>query len=83
MKRPILQMKKTQKKSLFGILLCIAFIALSCNKEDEQEAKPISTSINKILPLGASRVEGNRPDYESFRYELWKDLEEKGGPLIS
>jgi lysophospholipase L1-like esterase len=78
MKRPILQMKKTQRKPLFGILLCIAFIALSCNKEDEQEAKPISTSINKILPLGASRVAGNRPDYESFRYELWKDLEENG-----
>ena len=24
--------------------------------------------------LGASRVEGDRPNYESFRYELWKDL---------
>ena len=26
------------------------------------------------MPLGASRVQGNRPEYESFRYELWKDL---------
>jgi len=40
--------------------------------------KPISTSINKIMPLGASRVEGARPDYESFRYELWKDLIDGG-----
>jgi lysophospholipase L1-like esterase len=71
-------MKKIKKKRLFGILCCIAFVALSCNKEEEQEAKPISTSINKILPLGASRVEGNRPDFESFRYELWKDLKENG-----
>ena len=71
-------MKKIKKKRLFGILCCIAFVALSCNKEEEQEAKPISTSINKILPLGASRVEGNRPDFESFRYELWKDLRENG-----
>ena len=26
------------------------------------------------MPLGASRVEGARPGYESFRYELWKLL---------
>tara|TARA_Y100001933_G_scaffold73875_1_gene75284 strand:- start:140 stop:907 length:768 start_codon:yes stop_codon:yes gene_type:complete len=78
MKRFIVQMKKTQKNRLLGIVICIAFIALSCNKEEGQETKPISTSINKILPLGASRVEGNRPEYESFRYELWKDLTENG-----
>lgn len=27
-----------------------------------------------ILPLGDSRVEGFRPEYESYRYELWKNL---------
>lgn len=31
-----------------------------------------------ILPLGASRVEGYRPQFESYRYELWKDLVEAG-----
>lgn len=31
-----------------------------------------------IMPLGASRVEGARPVYESFRYELWKNLIENG-----
>lgn len=46
--------------------------APSCKKEDE--TKPQSNSINKILPLGASRVEGNRPEFESYRYELWKNL---------
>lgn len=28
------------------------------------------------MPLGASRVEGDRPAFESFRYMLWKDLKE-------
>ena len=47
----------------------------SCNKDDNDiNPKPKSNSINKILPLGASRIEGARPEYESFRYELWKDL---------
>lgn len=28
----------------------------------------------KILPMGDSRVEGYRPEHESYRYELWKNL---------
>lgn len=48
-----------------------------CDKDDTSP-KPKSTSINKILPLGASRVEGSRPEFESYRYELWKDLKENG-----
>ena len=28
------------------------------------------------MPLGASRVEGERPNYESYRYYLWKKLKE-------
>jgi len=28
----------------------------------------------RILALGDSRVDGNQPDYESYRYELWKLL---------
>lgn len=48
---------------------------LSCSDdEDGNKPKPPSTSINKIMPLGASRVEGARPAFESFRYELWKQL---------
>lgn len=45
----------------------------SCCKDTSEQPLP-NTSINKILPLGASRVEGARPDFESYRYELWKDL---------
>ena len=29
------------------------------------------------MPLGASRVEGARPDFESYRYELWKLMIER------
>ena len=56
----------------FGII-ALMLVATSCNKETV-EPKPQSTSINKIMPLGASRVEGNSPSYESYRYELWKKL---------
>ena len=30
------------------------------------------------MPLGASRVAGARPEYESYRYELWKLLVDSG-----
>jgi hypothetical protein len=56
-------------------LLGSILLLISCNKD---KVKPISDSINIIMPLGASRVEGGLPDYESFRYELWKDLVDGG-----
>ncbi|HAA17415.1 MAG TPA: hypothetical protein DCP28_01060, partial [Cytophagales bacterium] len=45
-----------------------------------REALPIeqSTSINKIMPLGASRTAGRRPDHDSYRYWLWQDLVANG-----
>lgn len=48
---------------------------ISCGDEPKEQTNTNSnTTINKIMALGASRVEGNRPQYESFRYETWKDL---------
>jgi lysophospholipase L1-like esterase len=58
------------------LVLGISFLLLNSCEKDDSISKPKSTSINKIMVLGASRVAGNRPDYESFRYELWKDLTE-------
>lgn len=52
------------------------FLFNACNKDDDITSYPQSSSMNKIMSLGASRVEGARPEYESFRYELWKDLKE-------
>ena len=51
-------------------------MCFGCDEESDSIPKPQSNSINKILPLGASRVEGARPEYESYRYELWKKLME-------
>ena len=53
----------------FGIML-FALSVISCGKT-EVPTEPIK---NTILSLGASRVEGGRPDHESFRYETWKLL---------
>lgn len=64
-------MQSILKTTSFTVLL---LFVIGCKKDDTN--KPQSNSINKILPLGASRVEGGRPEYESFRYELWKDLKE-------
>ena len=49
---------------------------MGCTPEDDQVSP--SDSINKIMPLGASRVEGARPVFESYRYELWKQLVDGG-----
>lgn len=53
-------------------LLAIAVLLLlqSCRKEDNLS----SDGITNIFIMGASRVEGNAPEHESFRYDLWKKL---------
>ena len=55
-------------------------LCLSCNEDDAATAPENSPNIsqNTIMPLGASRVEGARPVFESYRYELWKDLIDGG-----
>lgn len=64
-------------RHLNKILVFLLIGSLSCSENDEtivEEALLPSNSKNKIMPLGASRVEGERPEYESYRYELWKLL---------
>lgn len=60
----------------FSIVLIVVLSLTSC--DSGTTSKPMSTSPNKIMPLGASRVEGARPDFESYRYELWKLMVEGG-----
>src|SRR6056297_3244150 len=72
-------MLEKMKNAISSLVLGIALLVFhSCDKGAHPSPEPQSTSINKILPLGASRVEGARPEFESFRYELWKDLIENG-----
>ena len=63
--------------NLLATLIISCLLIISCKKDDDESdssSKVKSNSENKILILGASRVEGNRPEYESFRYDLWKLL---------
>ena len=59
-------------------LFIISLIIFSCNNENVitpiETTAPLSVTTTKIMSLGASRVEGDRPNYESYRYELWKLL---------
>ena len=41
-------------------------------------AMDLSQAPVTIMPLGASRVAGGRPAFESYRYELWNDLTARG-----
>ncbi|MEM9819572.1 MAG: GDSL-type esterase/lipase family protein [Bacteroidota bacterium] len=69
---PISLNSKNGLKPLTILAICFLFssVFFCC---DEEEPPIVSfESLNKIMPLGASRVEGARPDFESFRYELWK-----------
>ncbi|MEM0931752.1 MAG: GDSL-type esterase/lipase family protein [Bacteroidota bacterium] len=71
------------KKNMNRLLLCFLAIFFSCSNDDGQatvsEESPNSTSSsNLIMPLGASRVQGLRPEFESYRYELWKLLVDTG-----
>lgn len=66
-------------KNKLRLLTLIAWALLLIACDDDEITLPCAddapgTSLNKIMPLGASRVEGARPAFESYRYELWKRL---------
>ena len=54
------------------LILLFLFSFISCI-EDTNEEEPPAYEIN-ILPIGDSRVQGNRPNHESYRFELWKNF---------
>jgi len=53
--------------------LALFFLLLACTKEENVTTESNPNALT-ILPLGDSRVEGARPAFESYRYELWKNL---------
>ena len=64
-----------------SVLLFLLFSIASCSKDDENDISTACKSIEKgttIMPLGASRVQGFPGLFESYRYELWKDLIDGG-----
>ena len=60
------------------LLLLCSLLIFTCSSGDSSGyiSDPNNSSVTKIMPLGASRVEGERPNYESYRYYLWKKLKE-------
>jgi len=64
------------------VLIFSIYLLGACNKEEiSTTLPPLQEDVLTILPLGDSRVEGNRPDYESYRYELWKNFVENNWPI--
>jgi len=55
------------------VLAMVLMVCVACQKNNQPE-----TPSYKILPLGASRVQGDPPNYHSYRYKLWKKLVENG-----
>ncbi|OJJ17844.1 hypothetical protein BKI52_28715 [marine bacterium AO1-C] len=64
------------KKSSWYFAVLFIFIISACKNESSDPTPMITNNpqgnATRILPIGASRVEGFRPAYESYRYELWK-----------
>ncbi|MEM9363064.1 MAG: GDSL-type esterase/lipase family protein [Bacteroidota bacterium] len=61
-------------------VLVFVVLLFSCSSESTSISETLvpNNSRNKIMPLGASRVAGARPEYESYRFELWKLLVDSG-----
>jgi hypothetical protein len=68
-----------KKFTYFVLSLLLIISACSSNVDiGVIDSGPNNNARNKILPLGASRVDGARPVFESYRYELWKHLIDGG-----
>ena len=68
--------------SLFLVVFCICLL-IGCQSDeldqgDVPEEENTNDIPNKIMPLGASRVQGFTPWFESYRYALWRDLIDGG-----
>ncbi|MEM8893189.1 MAG: GDSL-type esterase/lipase family protein [Bacteroidota bacterium] len=69
-----------KKTLLFLVIAASIYVLAGCGDEEEPQIttdpdavpQEITSDAIKIMPLGASRVEGARPIFESYRFELWK-----------
>ena len=67
---------KYSNLSLIYWLFIIILLGCESSEETEIETDGCMSSEGKItiMPLGASRVQGFRPVFESYRYTLWKEI---------
>lgn len=61
----------------FKFLLFVLLSIAGC-KEEITTCEPTEGGELKIIAIGDSRIEGAYPEYESYRYELWKLLVDDG-----
>lgn len=71
------------KNFSFFLLLCSLFLFSTACDENETTTTPMGPEVLSadeiaILCIGDSRVEGLRPQYESYRYEFWKNMVNAG-----
>ena len=74
--------KHTGFSLLLLVVSCICLL-IGCQSDQLDQINPnkeenTNDIPNKIMPLGASRVQGLTPLFESYRFELWKDLIDGG-----
>lgn len=59
---------------LLSLIVLLTLYSCQSNDDSNTGGNNTGNALNKIMPLGASRVQGARPVFESYRYELWKLL---------
>ena len=74
------QLIMIQKPAILTLLLFM-MASLACDSTSDDVDPPLSEGEISILPLGDSRVAGLRPLFESYRYELWKNLLEQNADI--
>ena len=62
------------KKYFITASIIFLFLLSACSDNNDNNPSVEPSEPLKILSIGGSRVEGNHPTYESYRYELWKNL---------
>lgn len=68
-------MKMIQQYFKFLPLIGFLFLTLvACTNTDDDNPTLVTNDGLKILNFGDSRVDGAPPEFESYRYELWKKL---------
>ena len=67
------QLFMKQKFAMLTVLFLMTSL-FACDSTSDDADPPLSEGQISILPLGDSRVQGEHPIYESYRYELWKNL---------
>lgn len=65
---------RSPAKLWLSVAFLMMFTFSSCKQKSDEPTPATDVTAIRILPIGASRVEGRSPAHESYRYDLWKLL---------